>query len=154
MSKPTNDEISRRVNEICTMMQGGCTVGQIRQHLKQKYGVKTRSCANYLARARKRIYDAINRTDDDLRSEALAFYEGVRSDPENHVQWRLKAQERMDALMALERPKKVALTNADGGPATIRVQAERLEQADPEVVAKLAEAFDQLQRLTGEKGAG
>lgn len=147
MPKPTASEISRRVNEICEMMRGGCTLGQIRQHLKKAYKVTTRSCDRYLSRARSRIYDATKRTDDDLRAESLAFYEGVRADLDQHIQWRLKAQERLDALMALERPKKVALTDADGGPATIRLEAARLEQADPAVLAQLAAAFDQMQRI-------
>lgn len=156
MPKPTQHEISRRVNEICEMLRGGCTLGQINQHLKKAYKVKTRTCANYIARARRRIYDAIKRTDEDLRAESLAFYEGVRADLDQHIQWRLKAQERMDALMALERPKKVALTDANGGPATIRLEAERLEQVDPGVLAQLAAAFDQVQRIavTPPEGSG
>jgi hypothetical protein len=154
MAKPTNAEISRRVNEICEMMRGGCTLGQIRQHLKKAYKVSTRSCDRYLSRARARIYDATKRTDDDLRAESLAFYEGVRADLDQHIQWRLKAQERLDSLMALDKPKKVALTDANGGPATIRLQADQLEKADPAVLAQLSAAFDQLQKIGVEQATG
>lgn len=149
---PTQDEVRRRIEEICRLMAQGATRGQINQHLKQTYGLKTRSCANYLARARRVIYDATKRTDEDLRTEALAFYEGMRSDVQMHPQWRIKAQERIDSLMALEKPRKVALTNAEGGPATIRVEADRLENADPEVLAKLVAALEVTTALSAPDG--
>ena len=144
---PPQDEVRRRIEEICQLMASGASRGRINQHLKEKYGLKTRSCVRYLARARQQIYDATQRTDEDLRTEALAFYEGVREDVELHPQWRLKAQERIDSLMALEKPRKVALTNAEGGPATIRIEADRLDNADPEVLAQLVKALEVTQAL-------
>jgi hypothetical protein len=144
---PPQDEVRRRIEEICQLMASGMSRGHINQHLKKAYGLKTRSCVRYLARARKQIYDATQRTDEDLRTESLAFYEGMREDVQLHPQWRLQAQTRIDQLMALEKPRKVALTNAEGGPATIRIEADRLENADPETLEKLVAALEVAKAL-------
>jgi hypothetical protein len=85
----------------------------------------------------------------------MAFYEGVRSNQNATIWQQLKAQEQLDSLMGLPKPRKVAMTDSSGnGPATIRIEAARLQQAPAEDLAKIAAAFDTLQNLSGQQGAG
>ena len=145
---PTREEMDSRLNEIVTRMGKGQTLGQINQWLKAEFGLSTRSCANYLSRARKRILEKTGRTEEDMRVEALAFYEGVRGTETNGMFYRMKAQERIDSLMGLEKPKKVAVTDASGnGPATIRIEAARLQSLPEAELAKLAEAHSLLEQV-------
>lgn len=152
---PTAAEKRERIDGVILRMRKGETVGQIRQWLKGEFGVTTRTCDRYLSRARKEISEAVGRTETDLRTEAMAFYEGVRADQAATVWQKLKAQEQLDSLMGLAKPRKVAMTDSTGnGPATIRIEAARLQQAPPEELAKIAAAFDSLQQLSQQPGGG
>jgi len=152
---PTAAQKRERIDGVILRMRQGQTIGQIRQWLKGQYGVTTRTCDRYLSRARTEISEAIGRTEGDLRAESMAFYEGVRADPTATVWQKLKAQEQLDSLMGLAKPRKVAMTDTTGnGPATIRIEAARLQQAPAEDLAKIAAAFDALQNLSGQQGAG
>jgi hypothetical protein len=153
--QPTDNEKRARIEGVILRMRRGETVGQIRQWLKGEFGVTTRTCDRYLSRARKEISESVGRTEGDLRTEAMAFYEGVRADPTATVWQKLKAQEQLDSLMGLAKPRKVAMTDASGnGPATIRIEARALQQAPPEELAKIAAAFDSLQNLAQQPGGG
>ena len=152
---PTAAEKRERIDGVILRMRQGQTVGQIRQWLKGEFQVTTRTCDRYLSRARREIAEAIGRTETDLRTESMAFYEGVRADPTATVWQKLKAQEQLDSLMGLAKPRKVAMTDATGnGPATIRIEAAKLSQAPPEELAKIAAAYDTIQQLSQTSGAG
>lgn len=139
---PTRDERDQIVANAIALISKGMSIGKVRQALKKTYGFTTRTAENYLSRARKDILKAADRTEDDFRAEAFAFLEGLRGDEKLDAHARLRAQEQISDLMALNKPKKIALTNRDGtGPGRLVVETSKLDAMTTDQLAAVESAL-------------
>src|SRR6478609_4751005 len=62
--KPTREEHDRRVQLAADMLASGKSMPEIKQFLKKAFGLKFRSRARYLARARETLRSRVGETED------------------------------------------------------------------------------------------
>jgi hypothetical protein len=107
----------------------GQTKGQIKIALSKRFrGMSPRTAEDVITAARELLRDATGLTEDEHRNNAYRVYMEFVSNTRLGGWMRLKAQERIDKLLALEGPVKV---DVSGGVAfTARVAAEVLAQGD------------------------
>jgi hypothetical protein len=98
--------------------------------LKKTYGVSSRTCERILSHARGRIRDGTGKEIDQHRSDAYAFYDSIIRQPNASIREKILAQERIDALLGLERPTKIEHTGADGKPLEVDVAVEPIVDYD------------------------
>lgn len=103
------DEYEERVELTYRLLSDGLRKGEIKQALKAQYGVTARTAESYLSRAKDMQLLELREDRESHRSAALAFYKRVLSDPSTRVADRLTAQKRIDHLLGLEVPFRVAL---------------------------------------------
>ena len=106
--------------------------GVIKEILRKRFDVSTRTTERILARARANIVEASGKPRESHREDAYAFYSSVISDPSAAVRTKLIAQERIDKLLGLESANKLELSGPDGRP--IRLEAEK--NFDPKRLTK------------------
>lgn len=152
--KPTRMQLEDRVERTRQLLAEGNRKHVIKKVLKQAYGVSAATCERYLRRARDLILEETGKPASEHRADAFAFYETLKADKSLPAIVRLKAQERVDKLLALELPVKLTLTDPSGeNPMTVRLEAAKLVQTLPEDdLQKLAAAYDLVERLNANKG--
>lgn len=163
--KPTIEDIELRVEEVVVLLSKGKRTGEIKKLIGNRYGVKYRQIADYIARARARIYQRRDQDRGEIQADSLAFYEMVAGGglAGASVRDRIIARRRVDQLLGLDEPRKIHLSGAIDSDPGMR---ERMAQAsrDPKIsedARKLAERLaginpDGGPRLTNDKhdGAG
>lgn len=107
VKRPTQKEYEERVNEAqMLLMQGPILKSAVIAHIKSKFKVEHRAAETYLARARQNILLHLNQLKDEHRADSLAFYEGIILDPDTSAADRLRARERIDKLLGLDKPSE------------------------------------------------
>lgn len=146
--KPTRAELEDRYIRTAALLAQGNTKGAVKSALIKAYDISARTCETYLARARELLLAETGKPAGEHRAESLAFYQTIKADPNASTIAKLKAQERIDKLLALELPAKLTLTDSTGeNPMTIRLEAQTLESLPDEELGKLAAAYDVMERL-------
>ena len=118
--KPTQEEWDRRVDLTHRLLSKGLRksdiiTGVVTDCAKRGYDISRLTVRNnYLVSARKRILKEINEERLDQQASSLAFYKSVLSDLKASNRDKIKAQERIDKLLGLEAPQKVAQTDSEG----------------------------------------
>ena len=158
--KPTIEDIELRVEEVVVLLSKGKRTGEIKKLIGNRYGVKYRQIADYIARARARIYQRRDQDRGEIQADSLAFYEMVAGGglAGASVRDRIIARKRVDQLLGLDEPRKIHLSGAIDSDPGMR---ERMAQAsrDPSIsedARKLAERLagidpDGGPRLTHDK---
>lgn len=141
-----DDELEERVELTYRLLADGLRKSEIKLALKEQYQISARTAENYLARARERQLLELREERESHRASALAFYKRVVSDPNAKISDKLQAQKRIDQLLGLEVPFRVALATVEVRPGDDEPFEALLENATPE----------QLQVLRGlyESGSG
>jgi hypothetical protein len=116
--RTTNAEISQRIMACATLLSRGVYRAQIHSIIAKNYGVHWRTCDNYVARARELLLSSIQKTRDELVSESYGFYTSILRDSTATNSDKLRAQERIDDLLALQAPRVAhhELSGPNGSP--------------------------------------
>jgi len=100
----TDAEIDARVEMCRKMIANGRYDGEIKRAVAAHFNASTRTVERYLRRARDEILAESGKPVIEHRAESLAFYQKVRADLKEATKDRLRAQERIDGLLALAMP--------------------------------------------------
>lgn len=103
------DELEDRVELTYRLLSDGMRKSEIKQALKATYGVCARTAENYLSRARIIQLEELREERDIHRGSALAFYKRILSDSSAKISDKLTAQKRIDDLLGLAVPFRVAM---------------------------------------------
>jgi hypothetical protein len=76
--------------------------------LRDHYGVSRRTCERILARARTLLIAFSGKSRDEHRDDALAWYVSVQRDPDASLETKMVSQARIDKLLGLEGPVRLA----------------------------------------------
>jgi hypothetical protein len=111
-----------RINYACQVLGRRGYKHELFALLRHRYGISTRTCERILARARVVMAQRAGKDRAEHKVDALSFYESVVRDPGATTGERLHAQSRIDRLLGLEAPQRLA----HGGdpkapPARVRV---------------------------------
>ena len=112
--RPTKQERRDRLEMARKLLSQRLSNGEAKRVMSRKYNMSTRSVERYLHRARSLLLLESGKTASTHRSEAYNFYASIVGDPKMAPRERIRTQERIDKLLALEGPIKVAQTNAEG----------------------------------------
>lgn len=112
--KPTCAQHDERVTLCRNLLGLGYSDGQIKSVVTTAYGVSWRTVFRYLARAREQIREELGQDLESLRADAIEFYRGILLSDDARASEKIKARERMDKLLGLEAPMKVAETDSAG----------------------------------------
>jgi hypothetical protein len=124
-NRATRAEERDRIERTRQLLAAGSYKGEVKKALIAAYGISARTCEAYISRARAEILAGTGRSEDEHRADALALYESIKADPNSTNIEKLKAQERIDKLLALEGPVKVQHSGSVG-VAVSQVRAELL----------------------------
>jgi hypothetical protein len=140
--KPTKQEHARRI-EICrNLLAQRATKGVIKRYLKAEFGTSARTAERYLARAKQLLLLETQKPKEEHVADAYAFYNAVVADTSNKVETRIVAQSRIDFLLGLQSPVKIANTDKDGND--LPAESRR---------AELAAIIDELRRRAASESA-
>jgi hypothetical protein len=121
----TQNEVEERVENAKVLINGRLHHSQIRKALMKTYDVSRAQADRYIRRAKEIIQIEAGQDPQHHRVDAYAFYRGVLTDKHASIRDKLKAQERLDKLLGLEMPVKIARTDSDGHDIPIaRIEAE------------------------------
>jgi hypothetical protein len=113
-SKPSQEELEERYRVTAQLLAKGLYKGQVKKALGAKYGIESRAAEDYIARAREILLAELNQARDIHKSDALAFYKSIITDPKATVGNKINAQKRIDFILGLHAPTRVAFTDANG----------------------------------------
>lgn len=108
-------DIEERIEFVQNCLSRYVLKSEIKKLVREKYGeISHQSIESYLSRAKQRILAGIQKTREECRAQSVAFYESVLMDPNATTMERLKARQRLDAVLGTNAPTKVAVTDTDG----------------------------------------
>lgn len=146
----TQKEIEARVEYVAALLtkQPNLSRYALHRQLCEKWNVHWRTVDIYIVRAREGLRNRLKRTQEEIRSNAVAFYEAIISDKRQHKDVRLralavKAQENLCKLLGVETPQKIEVTNPDGSMAGNSVAVQVLLNSMS--VEQLQSIVDQMQ---------
>jgi hypothetical protein len=104
--KPTKAELADRIEFTVYLLATGTMKGVIKKQLAASYGVDHHTAERYLSRARGIITKESGKTQAEWRLESLNFLVAMRSNPKHSVGNRIKANEDIIKLLALNLPAR------------------------------------------------
>lgn len=117
-TKRTREQRAEAVDIALRLLKARQTTADIKAVLRRKYpGLGHRQAMTDIARARERQLAELGRPKVEHQADAYAFYDSVVKNSKEETRDRIKAQERIDKLLGLEAPQKLA--GPDGGPLTL-----------------------------------
>jgi hypothetical protein len=116
--KPTEKERDDRVDELIDFIANRPAVSRYKIHRRftKKWNVCWATVDRYLSRAREALRTNLNRSKDEVRSNAVAFYEQIISNPLEQTKDRIKSQQLLVELLGLAQPTKVEMSGPNQGP--------------------------------------
>ncbi len=116
--KSTAKEMEARIDYVARLLTEQPNLSRYALHhlLCKKWSVDWHTIDRYVSRAREEILARLGRTQEEIRSNAVAFYERIISDKKMASNIRLKAQENLCELLGVKAPTKLEVTGADGQP--------------------------------------
>lgn len=111
------EELEVRVDYTLKLLTEGRRKSEIKKIFRQRYNVTARTVENYLSRARQILLTELKAEREEHTGRSLSVYRSILSDPKAKIKDRLAAQRRIDRLLGLEAPTRVALTDPDGNTA-------------------------------------
>lgn len=107
---PTSEEeLEQRIELTYRLLSDGLRKSDIKQALKDSYGVCARTAEAYLSRARELQLIELREERDIHRAGALALYRRMLADPTATIKDKLLAQQQIDKLLGLAVPMRVAM---------------------------------------------
>ncbi len=114
--KGTNDEIESRVEQVAGLIAKGLTPSQITEAASKQWGVRSRSVARYLRRARAWMLKAAGADRTELRSRMFTFYGQIMRGSSEKTRDKLQAAAQLCRLMGLDAPVEQRVGGMDGPP--------------------------------------
>lgn len=105
-SKATRATVEERIDYVENILRYDPVIFRsvLVNKIKKEFGVEWRVASAYLAKAKARLILRIKQTKDELRADAVAFYEGVIDSPMSRQQDRIAARKRIDDMLGLDAP--------------------------------------------------
>lgn len=103
------DQLEERIELTYRLLSDGMRKSDIKRALRDAYGVCARTAENYLARARELQLLDLREERDVHRGASLAFYRRILTDPTAKISDKLHAQKRIDDLLGLAVPFRIAM---------------------------------------------
>jgi hypothetical protein len=133
----TNEELHERIDFTAKMLARRLYKSDVKRVLKTKYHVSTRTCDEYISRARATLVEWTGRDLAEHRVDSLAYYEAVLRSTTDEDRG-MRAQARIDKILGIEAPQQHEVK------ATVKVEEQR---------AKLGGVLEALRRRA-ESGQG
>jgi hypothetical protein len=114
--KATNAEIEKRVEETAFLLARGASKTQLHETIGVKHNVHWKTVDAYIGRAKKLLRERSNRTREDVRGDAVAFYQSVLLNSKTTTVEKIKAQTRLDEIFGIDAPRRTELSGPEGGP--------------------------------------
>jgi hypothetical protein len=131
------DEFDERVRMTVQLLSAGLYTSEIKKAIKDKYQVDARTVENYLSRARDILLLELREDRDVHKSQSLAFYRSILRNPEAKLHEKIAAQKRIDHILGLHSPSRVAFTDTLGNDIDRDAAADRVAS----LAARFAERF-------------
>lgn len=112
---PIKAEKTARIEYCRQLVAAGHYDGEVKRLAAEEFKISTRSVERYLKRARELILAESEKPKTEHRATSLAFYQKVVANENEETRNRLRAQQRIDELLALELPKTINLQHS-GNP--------------------------------------
>ena len=112
--RPTKQERRDRLEMACKLLSQRLTNGEAKRVMSRHYNMSPRSVERYLRRARMLLLHATQKSASEHRADAYSFYNSSVGNPKLPLRERIRSQEQIVKLFALEGPIEVAQTNAEG----------------------------------------
>lgn len=144
--KPTAKEHDARVEQVLAVIAAQPNLSPYKLHklFCPKFKVTWPTIDRYVARAREKLRERLNRPREVIRSNAVAFYESIISDTKVFPQVRLKAQALLVELLGAATPKKIELSGPEGGPLQTESKQDLNLVVDSLTVEELRAIIDKL----------
>lgn len=120
-------DVAERVESAKVLVNGRLHHSQVRRALMKTYDVSRAQADRYIKRAKELIAAEVGRPAQSHREDAYSFYRGILTDKNASIRDKIKAQERLDKLLGLEMPVKVARTDSDGNDIPLDQVASELD---------------------------
>lgn len=114
--KCTNAEKEVRLEKLATLLGKRLKRHEIRAFCKSEWNIGWRHADRYWAYAVAAEIKRSNRSKDELRCEAVAFYESVIRNPKNDDYVKTSAQRELNAIYGLYAPKGIRVADEQGKP--------------------------------------
>lgn len=123
-NRPIREEIQDRVDLCRKLLAKGKRDGEIKKAVSAKYECSPRSVEKYLRRAREQIAQDMGRSRAILRDEACEYYLDICGDMDVDPRTRILARKRLDEILGLNAPFKLAQTDSEGNDIPIEQRRE------------------------------
>lgn len=158
-SKASQAEYAERVTACILLIGKGHRDGEIKRIISKTFGVAPRTVEHYLCRARAELREDLGRDPEDHAAEAIESYRRILQSEDSRPIDKIKARERIDKILGLEKSTLVHVHRADP-EAQVRLREELM--SDPEYVEFLrlkamgsdAEECDEERDDSEESGTG
>lgn len=136
--RPTHEELEDCIDYACELLSKNLHDHQLKRLFRERFGeCSARTIANYVSRARARLYQQVEHDRKDHVAEALATYREIFQDPVCTPREKIMARERMDKILGVEAPTRVESSGPGGGPINVEsaIKASNLTVTDLERMA-------------------
>jgi hypothetical protein len=121
--KATNAVIEQRVEEVAFLLARGASKTQMHETIGVKHNLHWRTVDVYIVRARKLLRDRSNRSREDVRGDAVAFYQSVLLSAKTTTVEKIKAQTRLDEIFGIDAPQRTELSGPEGQPMKLETES-------------------------------
>lgn len=143
---PTAGEKDDRIEFTLRQIATGKYKSDIKRALRERYGnLCARTCERYITAAFEITMLEMKRPAEELAAEAVAFYDGIIANQELSIFVRMRARERKDKLLGLEKPIKHDVSGNLKVNADVAVNGAPMPSLE-EIKADLAEAESLLSK--------
>lgn len=148
--KGTNDQLQERIEETAGLLAMGATKTEIHKVVGGKHNVVWRTVDIYIARARKWLEKQADRTQEQVRSESVNWYERQLKSSGAALRDKIKCRERLDEIYGIDAPKRQQISTPEGEPLEI---AATVVKPDGEVAISEEQLAQVLERLHARRQA-
>ena len=136
--KPTAEEKQSRIDLVASLLASGHASSHIHKIIVGKYGCTKRTVDSYIAKAKQILIEESEQPREMHIAMSLEVYRSIIRDENASHSDRISAQSRIDRLLGLEAPRRLAHEGAEGGPIQVEGRADALSiiDSDPELSAR------------------
>lgn len=130
--KPTNEELEKRIEDAEFLIARGAKRSQLHKTLCAKYNIDWRTVDRYCSRARQNWAKRVAKSKADHIGDTFATLENIilTAKDTKHV---LGAVKQKRELLALDAPKRIEVTGADGEPVKIDLSVALAKAYGPQI---------------------
>lgn len=130
--KPSKEEKAKQQQYVYELLQKGVLAGEVKRLVSSSSGCSPRTVEAYISRARAKMREESGRDDDEHRSDAFHFYNSILTDKDASHRDKIRARERIDKLLGLDKPVIVHGKNVN-----VDITPEQLAEMSDDELASL-----------------